>query len=1634
MDAVTGQNLTTTLAGSEAAGFADGDSTVALFNEPMGVAVKDDYLYVADSANHAIRKVSMSGAVTTFCGSQSDGDTWTAVSGFRDGTSALFDLPYGVTFDTNGILYVADSGNYAVRAVSPLGVVATLVGKRSSRRGYIDDYLALSAFDVVTDLVYFDNSLYVVDSGNYAVRSVTLPHLPLFPLVEMTSCSLPESCEASISALSSCSVPDACSASSIALTIAEPSVSIVSQFELTYALDSYYIATVTPPDANYFVTVRFSSFVTESSFDVVSLYDGDTLLASSLSGGSSRPLVSGSCGNAVAVRFVSDSTDTDTGIAFTASLSSCATRRRLSADDDDSSSQLESADDPSVSGYVTTIAGSPYYGYYSVDGVGTNAVFYIPFGIGATSDGFLFVSDQGGGYDESGSDDYAAASQADFIRFITPAGRVTTLAGRVDAGISIPTDGEGTNAVFSNPCGLAVDSDGSVYVADANYPAIRRISVVGGGWGSETPTPSATPSHSPSPTPTPPVRQINGNMAALVNTIAGLPVGSYGAYIDGVGREAAFDFPWDVAFNSSSSNAIVSECNNNVLRSISSNGTVTTVAGNGRARLRDGSALFASMSCPAGVDFDDKGLLYIADYGNNAIRAFSSSSGKLTTFAGRARAGFIDGASALFKEPNDVAFFGYSNSSTFLLVADSGNNAIRALSTTGSTLTLAGSANFGFLDGPMQRALFHYPYGLAADISARIVYVADFYNNAIRSLNVERGMVTTLVGSPTSAGYKDGLASTALLEHPLAVMVVADYVYFTDQASNSVRAVQRTENDATRSVSTIAGAGVSGFSDGYGPYAYFNLPAGMALNGTGAMFVVDVMNNAVRTLILMTPSPSSTMSSTLTPTASPTPSVSPTVSSTRTPSQTATVGSVTAFGMVSLSQLAATLYSSTGNLTASAVTSILQVLNAAVSNNGCDDCVVRLVSYTFTDASGAVGFSNFRRRLSSGAVFTITYSVTSTDAGAVAATTTASSPAFNAALVAGLTSVFPNVAVSGLSKASPSQSASTGTSFVTIAGAVVGSVVVLILLFLIRLQYERSQNFKLSIRRALSLRIPTSAGDEVINWSELVPDAEFQGIEGGMGIVHKAVWMHRDSMSDVAVKIIKMGSLSAGRQIAELDKAISSLEQEAALLCAALDGGRNESVVATYGTVHGTPTQAWLDHLGPLASKVLAKDRKELIGIVMRFEAGGTLGHLLHGSEVSWVANTATRIHMIEKIVSGVSIMHNLKPGIIHADIKPDNVLLSSSRDPRLTDFGLATLADESTGIAAVSGRGTPPYMAPELFSNFGVDSKGGEKLIRAVRASPSTDVFALATLAWEVLCSAKPWDGISDDARLRAQRSGKTLDWDLIPPDVPEKLRALLVRAVGLEPDQRPTAAALRKELKEAREQIEAGKFDVFLSHQWTTDAAGKGCHAAITTRVHKLLRDTAKCHVWIDLVEMGHDMKTHMEEGVLNSAVVVALVSRSYAARPNCMLELRTAQSLKKPIITVLVDEDENWWPSDTNESEAERELASIINLRASMAINLRGPDRRKHVSDAPVDPMELKTLVKLVNERLGRNKVLTQSSSGFSQTQSRSSRGPASVLSSPDDVTVAPLSEAKQNDAATILQRALLRAQRAKKYSPP
>ena len=304
--------------------------------------------------------------------------------------------------------------------------------------------------------------------------------------------------------------------------------------------------------------------------------------------------------------------------------------------------------------------------------------------------------------------------------------------------------------------------------------------------------------------------------------------------------------------------------------------------------------------------------------------------------------------------------------------------------------------------------------------------------------------------------------------------------------------------------------------------------------------------------------------------------------------------------------------------------------------------------------------------------------------------------------------------------------------------------------------------------------------------------------------------------------------------------------------------------------------------------------------------------------------------------------------------------------------------------------------MAPEQFK---------WRRTSAVEASRCTDVFALGALSWEVLSGRAPF---SDDGRTEAEHiadlhSGGTLDWDAVPADVPGDLREVLVRCVATARDARPTAASLCTALRDARERLEEGSFDVFLSHVWVRDEYDRGCHAPLTTAVLRALRDGAHTHVWLDLVEMERDMGAAMRAGIAASKVVVALISRAYAARPNCMLELREAATLGKPIIAALVDAGSTavgapaWWPRTDASSPEERELASLIGGSEFLVADLRAAaiaaaaaryDGGGEMGELLARPEALPCLVRLVNEALGRR---VRSSAGGGPTASpAASRG--------------------------------------------
>jgi sugar lactone lactonase YvrE len=259
---------------------------------------------------------------------------------------------------------------------------------------------------------------------------------------------------------------------------------------------------------------------------------------------------------------------------------------------------------------------------------------------------------------------------------------------------------------------------------------------------------------------------------------------------------------------------------------------VTPFAGSGTAGNADGSGTAAQFDHPYGVAVDASGKVYVSDENNALIREITSA-GVVSTLAGSSD-GYADGtgASAKFFGPDGVVLDAAGN----LYVADYTNNRIRKVSPAGAVTTLAGGTQ-GYADGTGATAQFFGPTGIAIDGSGNL-YVADTYNQRIRKIT-PAGVVSTLAGSgttgPGNGGYADGTALSAQFSGPAGVAVDGSgNVYVADNGNNVIREI--TKNGM---VTTIAGDGSTGEQDGTGTGAEFAAPIGIAVDATGILYVTD---------------------------------------------------------------------------------------------------------------------------------------------------------------------------------------------------------------------------------------------------------------------------------------------------------------------------------------------------------------------------------------------------------------------------------------------------------------------------------------------------------------------------------------------------------------------------------------------------------------------------------------------------------------------------------------------------------------------------------------------------------------------------------------------------------------------------
>ncbi len=319
----------------------------------------------------------------------------------------------------------------------------------------------------------------------------------------------------------------------------------------------------------------------------------------------------------------------------------------------------------------------------------------------------------------------------------------------------------------------------------------------------------------------------------------------------GLATAASLNQPPFVTFDGAGNLYIADEFNNRI-RKVDKSGIITTVAGNGAAGFAGdgGPAINAVLNRPIGVNFDPAGNLYIADTVNQRIRKVDTS-GTITTFAGSGALGFGgDGGQATaasFYNPVRTVADALGN----VYVADQSEHRIRKINAAGIISTLAGNGvgtpatgAYSGDGGPATSASLNNPTAVAVDAAGN-VYFSDQFNHRIRKVTISTGIITTIAGIGTAGFSGDGgPAVGASLNFPGGMVLdPAGNIYFDDDANHRVRRI-----DTSGIITTVAGNGSVGFSGDGGPAtsAQLNGEFGVALDASGNLYIADILNNRIR--------------------------------------------------------------------------------------------------------------------------------------------------------------------------------------------------------------------------------------------------------------------------------------------------------------------------------------------------------------------------------------------------------------------------------------------------------------------------------------------------------------------------------------------------------------------------------------------------------------------------------------------------------------------------------------------------------------------------------------------------------------------------------------------------------------------
>lgn len=346
-------------------------------------------------------------------------------------------------------------------------------------------------------------------------------------------------------------------------------------------------------------------------------------------------------------------------------------------------SSSSNVSDPPSAGTISTVAGDGLGGYHGDGGPATSAELWAPLCVALDGNGNLYIAD----------------TNNNVVRKMTPGGTISTVAGSGASGYS-GDGGPATSATLNFPSGIALDGAGNVYIADTENNVIRKVTAAG-----------------------------------TITTLAGTGKAGYSGD-HGQATSAELNAPWGLTLDTAG-DLYIADSSNNLIRRVAPTGTITSVAGTGKAGYSgdSGPAISATLHTPSGVTLDTAGDLYIADMGNAVIRKVTAG-GSITTVAGTGKAGYSGdngpATSAELAGPMGVAVDGSGN----IYIAIQGNQAVRKVTPGGTISTVAGIGLLGYSGngGPATSARLWAPGGVTLDGSGGF-YIADTLNNVIRRVS-----------------------------------------------------------------------------------------------------------------------------------------------------------------------------------------------------------------------------------------------------------------------------------------------------------------------------------------------------------------------------------------------------------------------------------------------------------------------------------------------------------------------------------------------------------------------------------------------------------------------------------------------------------------------------------------------------------------------------------------------------------------------------------------------------------------------------------------------------------------------------------------------------------------------------------